>query len=121
MLTTPAIKALRQAYPASRITILVSPVTLDLVEGNPYIDEILVDDRKAPHRGLLGFWRLVRELRAKKFDLAVIFHTKRRYNFACFAAGIPFRLGYKNNKFGFLLTDPVKQWHHFTRKCKNMR
>ena len=107
VLTTPAIKALRRRYPRARISILVTPATHDLVKGNPYVDEILKDDRRGRHKGLSGFLRLVREIRLKKFDLAIIFHTKRRYNLACYIAGIPCRLGYKNNKFGFLLTDPL--------------
>jgi heptosyltransferase II len=108
VLTTPAIKALREAYPAARISVLVTPVTVDLVKGNPYIDEILVDDRSRHHKGLFGSLRLAREIRLKKFDLAILFHTKRRYNLACYTARIPCRLGYKNKKFGFLLTHPVK-------------
>ncbi len=108
VLTTPAIKVLHQAYPAARISILVTPSTYDLVNGNPYVDEILVDDRQRRHKGLFGFLRLVREIRLKRFDLAIIYHTKRRYNLACYAAGIPFRLGYKNEKFGFLLSLPLK-------------
>ena len=108
VLTTPAIKALRQAYPAARITALVTPATFDLVNGNPYLDEVMVDDRGARHKGFVGSIRLMRELRSKRFDLAVVYHTKRRYNWACFAAGIPCRLGFKNDKFGFLLSIPVK-------------
>ena len=110
MLTTPAIKAIRRSYPGSRITVLVTPATYDLVKGNPYVDEILVDDRQGRHKNLFGFLRLVREIRLKQFDLAIIFHTKRRYNLACYTAGIPCRLGYKNNKFGFLLTHPLKEY-----------
>jgi heptosyltransferase-2 len=108
VLTTPAIKALRQSYPASRISVLVSSSNFDLINGNPYVDDILVDDRQGRHKGFIGFLRLVREIRVKKFDLAIIYHTKKRYNLACFAARTPFRLGYKNEKFGFLLTLPIK-------------
>jgi len=116
VLTTPAVKALRQAYPGSRISILATPVTYDLVFGNPYVDEVLVDDRQGVHRGLGGFLRMVRELRSQRFDLAIIFHTKRRYNLACYAAGIPCRLGYKNNKFGSLLSLPLKDARHLGEK-----
>ena len=107
VLTTPAIKALREEYPGARISILVTPATWDLVYGNPYIDEILVDDRSLQHKGIFGFWRLAREIRTKQFDLAIIYHTKRRYNLACYFGGISYRLGYKNEKFGFLLSNPV--------------
>jgi heptosyltransferase-2 len=116
VLTTPAIKALRQAYPAARISILVTPSTFDLVNGNPYLDEILTDDRRGRNKGLFGFFRLVQQLRARRFDLAIIFHTKRRYNLACSLSAIEHRLGYRNNKFGFLLTNPLKDPRAMGRK-----
>ena len=108
VLTTPSIKALRQFYPGARISILVTPATFDLVNGNPYVDEVLLDDRNGRHQGLVGAWRLIREIDLKHFDLAIIYHTKRRYNWACYMAGIPCRLGYKNDKFGFLLSHPIQ-------------
>ena len=108
VLTTPAVKILRQTYPKARLTMLVQPLTKDLVEENPYLDEVLVDDREHKNRGMAGFWKLVGTIREKKFDMAVIFHTKRRTNLLCFLAGIPVRLGYKDKKFGFLLTHPVE-------------
>jgi len=111
VLTTPALALLRRAYPAAKISLLVSPLTKDLVEGNPDIDEVLVDERKRLYRGV-GFLRLVSDLRRRKFDLAVIYHTKKRTNVLCFMAGIPRRIGYKNNKFGFLLTHPVSDERH---------
>lgn len=108
VLTSPAIKAVRQFYPSARISILVTPATYDLVYGNPYLDEVLIDDRQGKHKGFLGSLKLIQEIRSKKYDLAIIYHTKRRYNWACFMAGIPYRLGFKNNKFGFLLNYPLK-------------
>jgi heptosyltransferase-2 len=112
VLTTPAIKALREAYPKSKISILVTPVTRDLVDGNICLDEVLVDDRAGEHSGLRGFLKLVGSLRRKKFDSALIFHTKKRTNLACFLSGIPVRIGYKNTKFGFLLNRPIKDMRH---------
>ncbi len=116
VLTTPALKALRAAYPDARIAVLVSVYTRAIVEGNPYVDEVWVDDRKKTHRGWSGFWRLVFEISKQKFDAAVIYHTKRRTNWLCFLAGIPYRLGYKNDKGGFLLTDAVLDERHYGRK-----
>lgn len=116
VLTTPALKALREAHPQARISILVSAYTKAIVEGNPCVDEVLVDDRKRTHRGWIGFWRLVFDIRRRKFDAAVLYHTKRRTNWLCFFAGIPYRLGYKNDKCGFLLTDAVLDERHYGRK-----
>ncbi len=107
ILTSPVFKALRTAYPSARIAVLVTPTTIDLVKGNPYIDEVMVDDRKGRHGGVLGALTLARDIRRRCFDTVFIMHTKRRYNLTCFLAGIPKRIGFKNDKFGFLLTHPV--------------
>jgi heptosyltransferase-2 len=108
VLTTPAFKALHRAYPMAHIAVLVVPATKSLVQGNPYLNEVIVDDRDGKHHGLFGFLKLAGELRRRRFDAAFIFHTKRRYNLACFFADIPLRIGYKNEKFGFLLSRPIK-------------
>lgn len=108
VLTTPVFKALRQAYPHCTITVLLTPSTQGLVDGNPYINEVIVDDRKGRHKGLIGALQLARDIRRRAFDVAFVFHTKRRYNLACYLAGVPLRIGFKNDKWGGLLTHPVK-------------
>lgn len=106
VLTTAALRALRKQFPAAKISVLLSPGTRDIVEGNPDVDCLLFDDRVGVHKGM-GFWRLIQDIRRRHFDLAIIYHTKKRMNFLCWAAGIPVRLGYKNDKFGFLLNVPL--------------
>jgi len=108
ILTTPAIKLLKDFWPDSSISMLVAPQTKELIINNENIDEVIIDDRKGLNKGLFGYLKLVRELCKRKFDLAIVYHTKRRANLTCFLAGIPVRLGYKNKKFGFLLTDPLE-------------
>lgn len=116
ILTTPAIRAIKEAYPKTKITLLVSPLTQDLISKNPFVDEILLDDRKNINKGILGFVKLISSIRRRKFDLAIVYHTKKRTNLACFLAGIEYRIGYKNNKFGFLLNHPVSDKRHLGEK-----
>ena len=116
ILTTPSFKALRIAFPKARITVLVAPLTKDLIVGNPYIDDIMVDDRLGEHKGVIGTMRLVMSLRKRGFDLAINYHTKKRTNALLFMAGISVRLGYKSNKFGFLLNKSVFDERHLGKK-----
>ncbi len=113
ILTIPAIRALRKTFPLAKIALWIDRSTKDIVEGLPFIDEIILEDKAC---GWLGYFRLIAFLRKKNFNLAVVFHTKRRTNAACFLAGIPYRLGYKNNKFGFLLNHPVADERHLGTK-----
>lgn len=108
ILTTPVFQEIRRIYPGAKITVLVSSLTKDLIQGNPFVDEVLVDERSGRHKGIGGFFSLAFDLRSRKFDLAIVYHTKKRTNALGFIAGIPVRVGYKNNKYGFLLTHPVE-------------
>ena len=116
VLSTPTIAAVRANFPNARITVLISSSTVDLMEGNPNIDAIMVDDRAKAHKGVLKFWRLVWEIRKKNFDAAIILHTKRRTNLLCFLAGIKNRIGYRDKNYGFLLTQDFVDERHLGKK-----
>lgn len=112
VLTLPTIHALRQRFFEAKITLLVTPMIRDMIVGHPEIDQVMVDDRDGRHYGMIGFYRLIQDLRAQHFDTALIFHTKKRTNLACAWARIPRRIGYKNEKYGSLLTEPLFDERH---------
>lgn len=102
VLSTPIFKAVRQAFPNAYIAVMVQPYTAPLVEDNPYIDDVIIMEKK-------GFWwtlGLTRSIRAKRFDLAIILHTTSRVKLIVFFAGIIQRIGYAR-KSGWLLTDKL--------------
>ena len=101
LLSTPVIKALRQKYPQAYISMLVSPYARDIVENNPYLDEVIIYDKDIKHKSWMRSLQFASRLKKKKFDLAVILHPINRMHLLTFLAGIPERLGYKR-KFGFL-------------------
>jgi len=107
LLTTPVFKVLRVNFPDSFIAVMVTPITREIVEGNPYIDEVIVYDKEGKDKGLFGFLKMVGILRKRRFDIALVLYTKKRTNLLCFLSGIKERAGYYNNKFGFLLTKKI--------------
>jgi len=103
LLSTPVIHALRQKYPQAYISMMVAPHAKDIIEGNPYLDEIIVYDKDGKHKSWLRSFKFAGRIKKKKFDLALILHPTNRVHLLTFLAGIPERLGY-NRKIGFLLT-----------------
>jgi len=106
LLSTPAIQAVRQAFQSSRIAFMTRPYTKDIVEGNPYLDEVIIYDKDGSHRSLLATIMFGLDLRKYEFDLAIILHSTVRINFIAFLAGIPKRVGFAR-KAAFLLTDKL--------------
>jgi len=101
LLSTPVIKALRQKYPQAYISMMVSPYARDIVEDNPYLDEVIVYDKDIKHKSWMRSFKFAGWLKKRRFDLAVILHPTNRMHLLTFLAGIPERLGY-DRKFGFL-------------------
>ncbi|OGX29243.1 MAG: lipopolysaccharide heptosyltransferase II [Omnitrophica WOR_2 bacterium RIFCSPHIGHO2_01_FULL_49_10] len=115
LLSTPAIKAVREAYPGAHIAVMVQPYVEEIVDGNPYIDEVILYDKDNKHKGFFGSLGFIFELKGKKFDIAIILHPTDRSNLIPFLAGIPERVGY-DKKLGFLLTKRLKDTKHLGEK-----
>jgi heptosyltransferase II len=107
ILTTPVIKALRDAYPGAYLAMAVRPYTKVIVEGNPYLDEVIVYDKDGAQKSWFSALRFSRDLAKKRFDLAIVVNPSNRSNLIPFLAGIPKRVGY-DRKLGWLLTDRIK-------------
>jgi ADP-heptose:LPS heptosyltransferase len=111
----PALKALRDAYPRARITLVASPVNHDIMLDHPWLDRVLLYDKRAApgsRGGLLAFWK---ELRGERYDLAVVPSTVSisltsgiiaKLSRAAVRIG-PGRLEHRDNPAAFLYTHPV--------------
>ncbi len=64
----PAVASLKHSFPHSRVTWVIRPRWMPLLEGNPFVDEVIPVDRTV--RGVGAAWRT---LRSQRFDLAVDF------------------------------------------------
>ncbi len=103
VLLTPALRALKQAFPESRLELLLRPRVADLMESHPYVDACLVDGKaEGCCRSLT---KLVRQIRDKSFDLAVVLHpTSFRNALLPFLGRVPTRIGTNVSGRGMLLT-----------------
>ena len=105
---TPAIRAIRRAYPESHIGCLVPKRGLDLLSANPHLDEMIPFEES---RGVAGFFRwlgLIGRLKSKRFDTAYLFHRSFTRAFVVAMAGIPHRIGPGTRKQSRLLTQSAR-------------
>ena len=106
ILSTPAIKNLRLAFPEAHIAFMCRPYTRGALEGNPYLNEVIICDKYGKHKNFWGILKLASLLRRKKFGWAIILHPTNRAHLVTFLAGIKFRVGW-DRKMGFLLTKGI--------------
>jgi heptosyltransferase-3 len=105
LITTPALSALKGAYPDARITMVVNAGTKDMITENPDIQEVILLEPGGSVKnggGLQKNLNLIRRLRKEQFDLSIDFTIGDRGAFLSLLAGAPQRLGFGPKK--------AKQW-----------
>jgi len=107
IMALPAIRAVRQSHPKAHISILARPYVADIYRDQQVCDELIPYDPKAEHHGWSGREKLIAELRARKFQVALLLQNAFDAAWLAWRAGIPERIGYARDARSFLLTKAV--------------
>ena len=97
VLSLPALRAVREKFPDARITALVGKASAEIVEITDFVDEKIAVDR-VKLRDSRKIWsikeifKLVKEIRHRKFDFIVDFHSLYETNLLGFVSGAKHRL-----------------------------
>ncbi|MBI3755204.1 MAG: glycosyltransferase family 9 protein [Deltaproteobacteria bacterium] len=109
LLSTPAIKAVRERYPRAKIITHFNKSNMEMFENNPHIDGII-----PYYGGYKRFFKTIIEFRKYKFDLALIFHgNEPQATPMAYLSGARFIVKLPNtSEYGFLLSnrEPAAQW-----------
>lgn len=100
----PALEAVRIRFPAAHITWIVNKSFAPMIEGHPAIDAVLSFDRgamkKSPVAAVAYAGRFVKELRKRRFDLAIDLQGLLRSGLMALATGARTRIGLTNAREG---------------------
>jgi ADP-heptose:LPS heptosyltransferase len=90
MLAWPSFRLLKEQLPDVHVTALVRPYTREAAAMCPWIDDLVLDP--GPEAGRHGLRQLTEEIHLQHFDAVVTLFSTGRIAWACWRAGIPFRL-----------------------------
>jgi heptosyltransferase-1 len=113
---SPLVRAFRRTFPDVKLTWIAETHTKDLIEHHPELDDLIVWDRNRwkklwKERRCLTLVReakaLIRELRSRKFDVAIDLQGLLRSGLVTFLSGAPIRLGLGSKEGSHLLMSKV--------------
>jgi heptosyltransferase-1 len=90
----PAVTTLKRNFPKSRITWVIDPKWMPLIENNPFVDDVVAFDRRR-WSSIRSLWRY---LRRSRFDLAVDFQGLVKSALIVAASGARRRIGFSRNQ-----------------------
>ncbi|MEI7834621.1 MAG: glycosyltransferase family 9 protein, partial [bacterium] len=102
LMTSPVPRALKCAYPGVHIAWVVDKLSAPMVQGNPYVDDIIILDRKQWEKQmgqgkivdvLRGLSALKRRLRAGNYDMAIDMQELFISGLVCWLSGARRRIG----------------------------
>ena len=107
VLLLPALSSLKRAFPDARLTFLTGHRCAAIARLCPAIDEVLAVDRVAMRDGpaltaIKNMARLVRDVRRRRYDLVIDFHSFRETNLLSWLSGTPVRIGMKRYQAAYL-------------------
>jgi lipopolysaccharide heptosyltransferase II len=118
LMTTPAIRALKDSAPGRRVTLLTSPSGTAVAPFVPEIDDVIAYESpwmkaSASRRGGADDRAMIDRLRAGRYDAAVIFTVYSQNPLPsallCYLADVPLRLAHCRENPYHLLTDWVRE------------
>ncbi|NPA53715.1 MAG: lipopolysaccharide heptosyltransferase II [Aquificae bacterium] len=102
ILTTPLIASIKRHFPESKIDIITKPFGKDVLKYNPYINQIIVFDKKKDSN-----IKLIKRIKKEKYNLAISPHRSHRASYSLFLSGIKERIGFDKAGFSFLYTKTI--------------
>lgn len=102
ILSTALLELLRQQYPAARLDILVRKGNEGLLVGHPFLNEVLVWDKKKNKYGDL--LRLLRQIRAQSYDVVINLQRFGATGLLTALSKAKQTIGYEKNPFSRFFT-----------------
>lgn len=107
VMSLPALRAIRGRFPDAQITVLAKPWVTALYDGESSIDRVVPLEGAPGARDWAAKWKLVRQLRGERFELAVLLPNSFESAAVVWMAGARRIVGYARDGRSALLSDAV--------------
>lgn len=104
VISLPALRAVRRRFPTSHLAILIREELAGFFDGCEWIDEVIGYRRGGGMQALVSLRGIVSAIRARRFDVAILFPNSLSSALWVALARVPQRAGYATDARGLLLT-----------------
>ncbi|MCU0406187.1 MAG: glycosyltransferase family 9 protein [Ignavibacteriaceae bacterium] len=104
VLSLPMAWLVKKKYPDCKVAYFIRNYTASLIDGNPFIDEVIIADEAD---GRILFGKNLIKIKSKNFDTSVVVNPTMKISLMMFLAGIKNRIGTGYRWYAFLFNKKV--------------
>jgi heptosyltransferase-2 len=108
ILTLPMIQELKKKNSESKLDVLAIPSTEGIFSSSPYVDNVIVIDKRVKHRSIKGLNNFIKELRKKSYSKIYSPHRSLRSAYITFRLGVKETYGFDNSSLKYAYKNIVK-------------
>jgi len=97
ILTLPMIQKLKEMFPESLIDVLAIPNTKEIFSASPYVNDVIVLDKKNVHKSLVALWNFGKEIKQRRYTKIYSPHRSFRTAFIVMQSGVKETFGFSNS------------------------
>ncbi len=99
VLTLPMLEVLAQNNPDALIDVVTIPKTSEIFQASPFVNEVLIYDKRNSHKGFKALFSFSRMLGSKGYSYIVAPHRSLRTSLLVLFSGIKESVGFSNASF----------------------
>jgi len=108
VLTLPMIQKLKEFFPDAVIDVLAIPLTSEIFTASPYIDNVIVMDKKGKHKSFLSLMKLSKEICNQNYSKIFSPHRSFRSAFIVMQSGVRNTFGFSNSSFKYVYRNIIE-------------
>ncbi len=78
ILTLPLLEEIKFKFPDAKVSFLCIPGAANILENNPFVNEVIVFDKRNSQKGIFAFYKFMISIRDMNFDLVISPHRSLR-------------------------------------------
>ena len=113
VLSLPMAELVKKNYPDCKVAYFIRDYTSSLIDGNPFVDEVIIAEES---EGKILFLKNLRIIKSKNYDTCVIANPTLRISLMMFFAGINNRIGTGYRWYSLLFNKKVFEHRKYGEK-----
>ncbi|MCX7610662.1 MAG: glycosyltransferase family 9 protein [Ignavibacterium sp.] len=102
ILSLPAIESLKKTYSDYKIDVLCIPNTAEVFSSCPFVDEIVVLDKKGKHRSFFKLFNFIKEIRKRNYSRIYSAHRSFRTSIIVLFSEVKETFGFSTASFNYV-------------------